>query len=184
MGVLAKKSTRTVLQVLIIALVLASLGLMVYTMVIYKDVFAKKFINILPGTVIIFTLLCAALYAAFGFKKYARVFYYMFMALVLLAQLCSAYFFYKQLAPVQIVICLIAFGATSVLAFAMDLGLQKSLVLCGITVVSAINGLIVVIVNQGKAYLLYPMIVYCVLAVFILLVVLAKYADKSARGTE
>lgn len=179
MEFLQKKSTRIFLQILILVLVAGAIGLQIYSMLLYG-----ASLNIAVSAVFIITLLCAALYCLFGFKKGARFFYIMFMLLYIAANGMAIITMRKNLNVDTMIVALLAFGCTCILAFATDMGFTKSIILACTNLLMCIIIMLKLLVNNAFAVLAIGDFAFIVLSIFLVLMVLAKYADKAMRGKE
>ena len=126
-------------------------------------------------------MLGALLYCATGYKKssagYFNLFIYLYTAVVFATSL------FIRTGPIFLsVFSIISFGILCVLAIAKDVGKKKSFVLCGLNMFLAIIRIIAYFITTGQ----FPggMFGNLLLAGILGLMVYAKYADKTARGTE
>ncbi len=181
-----KSIGKTLVRVFGILAVVASIGLVTYTL-IARHIQQAHVDAIIMDSLEILSLISIAVYCAFGFTKKAASFYKLFICVFAISELVNIYglsngnFGVAALLPQSII-----FGMLCILGFATDLGKTKSLIFGLIALLASVVALIVCVINNINDF--WAGTVHCIantaMCTVLLLMILAKYYDKAERGTK
>lgn len=128
--------------------------------------------------------LAAALYYCIrGYRKDAAKFYKLFVYLYILSRLMGVAFFAGKGNVLDTVCMAVVIGAAGILAVAKDLGKTKSQMLGLAILLASFIPTIINFIHGAIIRSLSGCISFCVVAILLNLLVLAKYEDKAERGT-
>ena len=181
----------SLLNALLIALCLAGC---VYIFIVHPAPY-----YIISAAAELLALVFSVLYYLRGFRKDANRYYRLFMlfyAFTYLAEMLAAVLTYSDLGvttpSATLVFSLLLYGNTLILAVGNDLGKTAAYTLCGVNVLfyllpvlgALIPGILTFDSPQLRASSMFLYCTWLVLALNALLMTVAKYADKSARGAQ
>lgn len=178
--------------VLIVLVVLHLIALCFGVYAGFYTMFSKEAgIAMMVGAMCSLAAICASLmYLFYGYKKNAASYFRGFMIAYALSQLAGLVIAGQNAEKTGLGVLLVGavYGPVLVMAVAENLGKKKSYTLCAIAVLLQIGVLVGAIITRGSANVggLFLMRGYMqlTLAVSMMLMTVAKYEDKSARGTK
>jgi len=141
-------------------------------------------IGYLTYSVEIIATLLAACYCITGYKKSSSGFFKAVIIFLLITAVLTLTFIVSLQMYFQFYSELIVFGCLCVFAVAKDLGEKRSLIMALLMLISYAASAIYFVCNFGFNRYISPYITGMLISAIVLIMVIAKYRDKTARGTK